>query len=577
MPTTRNNKSGATGPMDAHILRRNLFQHHTRTNFEEESGFGDDDTQKTGNQSDKAQSESSFSMPSKMEHTLKLQFMAPTALQEDKMAACVSAVFEAIQQRFADKVEIYTNKTPSDSIQQAIFTGPHLRSEFIIHSKPGSNRNNKTQKSSTWIIFKVRTSTKLHELRNNYGVKEALNKSNGSLTKWHFDETVWDVVPLGFIVRENPKDTTSTQFESIIQTEIEHHTKVPKVNQPAFKCRMTNVTAVWDGRRTWSTAYEIQVERSSAKKLLQLLAKTTVSSKKVIVMTYSMKHKAPEQYFRAVFAQNKFITTHSRITVDGLGMTQMTKFQDTLQQSFPEIKSVYATNKTAHIGRYFLTCLLSDKELLQEKLTNNLATMYAQHNDNNKNINSHELPPIKIHQHAGKANADDNSTIPSDDSDMNSKESLASFYQASFSAEEFSFENFPELQSLPSQVIHPTQTEPSVTTSITEQRSYAEVTQNNRTMQQPQASTLEEGELLHVQQHMADLQQEVTSLKDLVQQLVHLMTQQQLDSIPEFTSPPRKKSKEQDEHPKSNSTPPQNHQDGDSPMQEDLPGDSNNE
>jgi hypothetical protein len=76
--------------MDAHILRRNLFTHQSRTSFEEESGFGDDDTQKTGNQSEKAQSESSFSMPSiKMEHTVKLQFMAPTALQEDKMAAYV--------------------------------------------------------------------------------------------------------------------------------------------------------------------------------------------------------------------------------------------------------------------------------------------------------------------------------------------------------------------------------------------------------------------------------------------------------------------------------------------------------
>jgi hypothetical protein len=117
--------------MDAHIQRRRnqFIQQHqqSRTNFEDESGFVDDDTQKTGNQSDKAQSESSFSMPSsKMEHTVKLQFMAPTALQEDKMAACVSAVFEAIQQRFADKVDIYSNKTPSDSIQQAKFTGPHL-------------------------------------------------------------------------------------------------------------------------------------------------------------------------------------------------------------------------------------------------------------------------------------------------------------------------------------------------------------------------------------------------------------------------------------------------------------------
>jgi hypothetical protein len=263
---------------------------------------------------------------------------------------------------------------------------------------------------------------------------------------------------------------------------MEQATDIPTQQQPRFKARMTTVSSTQNGVRVGAPAYEIIVEKRNVRKLIGMLGKVTEQSG-ITVVNYSYKHLQPQDYFKAVLSHQQHLQKHTKIVVDGLHPTNLAKNIQQLKNQFPKIQKICTTSMSEKCGRYLLICHQEDKESITKELQENLQTWYNSIKNQTTLNEENDFPPaIIVYSRNTRRTSSDTSTINSNETGLPSIQSMVSRFSLLVSEIEFPHLDLSSKdQPLPEHVQPPS--EPSVTTSITDQRSYAGVVKGIQTEQ----------------------------------------------------------------------------------------------
>jgi hypothetical protein len=336
------------------------------------------------------------------ELTLKLTFRVNPDDGPDQQGKMIRSVLESMLEAFPyDVVIVGNNGQPLSNIHK--LTAREVSQNFKINTMNGQS-NNKKQKG-TYIVFRISTTETLRNLRRNAIVFKALQDNKAFLRIYPWPEDITDTVAVAFFVGAIPRYETEETFSKTLSTLISSKTGRNTKNIPNFRCTMTTVRARLGATPTRCTAFELQVQKPQAGKMIDLLVRTFQgNSEELKIMFYKQRHTHPSTFAKAICAQGSFEANHRIVTVEGVSDEEWFEFELEMLRKFPQIQKTIKAYQSS--DRWNLVCKAEDYLSLARAVSRDIGLLYQNYRSERKLENGEMIREPRV---VSKTNADDSS------------------------------------------------------------------------------------------------------------------------------------------------------------------------
>jgi hypothetical protein len=318
------------------------------------------------------------------ESVIKLEFLFQDPQHPQSMALRAGEILHAMYTHFYNNLVIYNNH--GRQVRDFTLSNDHLLQEFNLHSKFFSKSVKKHRYS---LIFRIRSSVPLSNIRKFPEVVHELQKHSAVLVSHPWKEDVTDIVSLGWFLGPLPKYTTSEEMTIKMTNRLAFLAKVPVKKIPKFHCQMDNISATdTNNRRIACRAYSLSAQRHHSEPLIKIIsaAYRASSDPEDLFIFHRQRYQSPRSFENAIRKQNEIEATKRVVAVKGLHPAYMFRFSEVLTANYPAIEDIFSTPKTSElnpvgkpIGRYNLLCTKENFVDLATKLSAELAEIYQEY------------------------------------------------------------------------------------------------------------------------------------------------------------------------------------------------------
>jgi hypothetical protein len=246
---------------------------------------------------------------------LKFSFVAPKTQTKQVPPGIVHMhLLHALQVALGEDICIWNNKSekiePISLLQWASNPTIHQK-QFKIHQKT-SGGNGPRRSTKYYIVHRIMTSEPISSIKQIPAIHQILKDNMCYLTEHHWNEDTWDTNKIGFVTKLDPSfynpDQAHTKFTELLKEKIKKLETRTKIKIPLFRMVFASPKIRNTSNQTISTkAYAIEVKHEDTQAMLQTL-KSLLRDTPVFV-PFSMRHKFPEGFTKAIKYQTQLLTS----------------------------------------------------------------------------------------------------------------------------------------------------------------------------------------------------------------------------------------------------------------------------
>jgi hypothetical protein len=196
------------------------------------------------------------------------------------------------------------------------------------------------------------------------------------ITDHQWTETQWDTTRIGFVTNHDPSIYNRTQAQIKFNAYLHAQPQVKKSKIPLFRMVFSS-PQVKHGTHTVSTkAYAIEVLQADAVQMVTIL-KALLTADTTAFVPYSMRHKYPEGYEKAIRYQTQLLTSSMVIILQNVSTDMMFYLQDHIMQ-VPGVLEILASPKGEDTGRYGIRVNKTNFTQIRSTINQSLAKWIAE-------------------------------------------------------------------------------------------------------------------------------------------------------------------------------------------------------
>jgi len=216
----------------------------------------------------------------------------------------------------------YTSTPRIDNIEQ------YMKIFKLHHCRPNANKN---RQELYEIYHRIETSIPLRDIRNNFHMKELLNRHHCRIQVHKWNETETDIINLGFFTEVDPGNCTAEEFHQELAQTMQTANKLSTGKLiPKFQIRFSSPSLNVTGRWTRTKAFTIECKQQDAKQLFQYLSK--VNPQDQTFVPHKLRHTTPKIYLSAIQHQTQFLNDIRTIPIEGVPEDVMFYYKEELEK-----------------------------------------------------------------------------------------------------------------------------------------------------------------------------------------------------------------------------------------------------
>jgi hypothetical protein len=246
---------------------------------------------------------------------LKFSFVAPNSQAKQVPPGSIHIhLLHAIQAALGEDVVIWNNRSekiePINLLQWTSNPTIHQK-QFKIHQKI-TGGNGPRRSIRHYIVHRIMTSEPITSIKQIPTIHQILKDNSCYLNEHHWNEDTWDTNKIGFITKLDPSfynpEQAHMKFTELLKEKIKKLETRTKIKIPLFRMVFASPKIRNEKNQTISTkAYAIEVKHEETQTMLQIL-KSLLRDTPVFV-PFSMRHKFPEGYKKAIKYQTQLLTS----------------------------------------------------------------------------------------------------------------------------------------------------------------------------------------------------------------------------------------------------------------------------
>ena len=282
-----------------------------------------------------------------------------------------------IQTAFGDDIKIINNAnrpvTNLDTSKNATRAFSYAQ-QFKEHVKPlGTSQTTGAPKFATVIVHRIITRVPLGQLKRHPTAYQLLIDNHCYLNEHHWDEHEWDLQQIGFVTGYNPKYYTNDRVTNMFRNRL---TKAqPRVKVPKFTMVLKSHRITYNGRKSNTQAYTIEVPSHTAKQLIPIIKESTKDTKEFV--TFQMRRRNPEAFQGAIRYQNHLLSIQHVIVINNIGKEAMYYLSDRIR-AISGVIDVVMSKKVDTTGRYYVLANKDNISQVRDKLTKKFERWYQE-------------------------------------------------------------------------------------------------------------------------------------------------------------------------------------------------------
>jgi hypothetical protein len=246
---------------------------------------------------------------------LKFSFVSPKTQTKQVPPGIIHIhLLHALQTVLGEDVVIWNNRNEKiEPISLLHWTSnPTIhQKQFKIHQKlTGGNGPRRSIRHH--IVHRIMTTESIASIKQIPAIHQLLNDNSCYLTEHYWNEDTWDTSKIGFVTKLDPSfynpEQAHTKFTELLKEKIKKLETRTKIKIPLFRMVFASPKIRNSSNQTISTkAYAIEVKHEDTQAMLQTL-KSLLRDTPVFV-PFSMRHKFPEGFTKAIKYQTQLLTS----------------------------------------------------------------------------------------------------------------------------------------------------------------------------------------------------------------------------------------------------------------------------
>ena len=246
---------------------------------------------------------------------LKFSFVAPKTQAKQVPPGIIHLhLLHAIQAALGEDIIIWNNKNEKIEpikLLQWISNPTIHQKQFKLHQKI-TGGGGPRRSTRYYIVHRIMTTETISSIKQIPTIHQILNDNSCYLNEHHWNEDTWDTNKIGFVTKLDPSfynpDQAHTKFTELLKEKVKKLETRTKIKIPLFRMVFASPKIKNDRNQTISTkAYAIEVKYEETQTMLQIL-KSLLRDTPVFV-PFSMRHKFPEGYTKAIKYQTQLLTS----------------------------------------------------------------------------------------------------------------------------------------------------------------------------------------------------------------------------------------------------------------------------
>jgi hypothetical protein len=258
---------------------------------------------------------------------------------------------QAVQENLGNDIVIFNNQnTPVEKVSTLKWTDPtiHTKQFKLYQQTLGKDDRRRT---TYYILHRVLTNEPISNIKAIPAVRRIMKDYQFFITDHQWTETQWNTTRIGFVTNYDPSfyNRTQAQIKFNKYLHSKHQSKKNK-KIPLFRMVFTSPQVKHSTHTVSTKAYAVEVLQEDAIQMTTVLRELLITDTTAFV-PYTMRHKYPDGYEKAIRYQTHLLTTSMVIILQNISSDMMFYIQDHILQ-VPGVLEILASPKGEDTGRY---------------------------------------------------------------------------------------------------------------------------------------------------------------------------------------------------------------------------------